>query len=694
MRVFWIFTFLLINFQLSAQEIYRLDQAPPVEINGQKLPSAFAGGINSAQFQMIDLTADGIEEWVTWDINSRQLLVFKKEGEIFTHLPELSYSFPSDINGFLVLADFDRDGKKDIFTSTALGIKAYRNTSNGSQISWEVAQNFLKLDGSGNIQTNNLDTPLIQDLDGDGDLDLVIFNFAGGDYMEFYKNTSVERKGSADIDGFAFAITHWGNFEFCGCGEISFGRKCQGQDLNSRILNDENGKILHAGGHSLLYQDMDNDGVNDLLLGRDECDILYFLPNSGTNETPDFTTFSNELPGFGPLPEFPIFHIGKSLGEDLIISLNTSEPAVNYKIDFKNSVVKIGSDGNEYSSFLQDQMIDLGENARPVFLGNKVNGELLVTANVLENGQIKSHRTRFQIVNGEYMLTEGEYVNLSQLNLVDAQYIHFRDQKGELHVLASGIDYNASIPTQVIYDLNDMGAPPLVFPGYTPRRGDFLQFFSYQQQDYLLVAAQNGGLDLYRFDFENSSAALIQSDFLGFTDNPATRNLTVAVENLPNPNLYTIDQNGLLSKIEDFMNSATSQDILVKIGTRNLPTKLGRNTWISIVEAPLGGSPDLILGTRGGGLIYLSSDDTEPLPDGEYQFKLYPNPTESPLKIITSATASVQIINAMGQVLLTDLSVPANTEVELQVDFLPSGLYIMIFDFEGKATKSGKFWVR
>ncbi|MCE7056583.1 T9SS type A sorting domain-containing protein [Algoriphagus sp. AGSA1] len=694
MRVFFIITFLLINFQLNAQEIYRLDQAPQVEINRQKLSSPFAGGINSAQFQTIDLTADGIEEWVTWDINSRQLLVFKKEGETFTHLPELSYYFPGDISGFLVLADFDRDGKKDIFTSTALGIKAYRNTSNGSQISWEIAQDFLKLDGSGNIQTNNLDTPLIQDLDGDGDLDLVIFNFAGGDYMEFYKNTSIERKGTADIDGFAFAITHWGNFEFCGCGEISFGKTCLGQDLNGRKLYDENGKILHAGGHSLLYQDLDHDGINDLLLGRDECDILYFLPNSGTNETPIFTTSSNELPGFGELPKFPIFHIGKVLEDDLIVSLNTSEPAVNYSIDFERSIVRIDSEGRSNTTFLQDQMIDLGENARPIFLGNKLNGELLVTANVLENGQIKSQRSRFQVFNGEFTLTEGEYINLSQLNLVDAQYIHFRDQKGELHVLASGIDYNESIPTQVIYDLNDMGEPPLVFPGYTPRRGDFLQFFNYQQQDYLLVAAQNGGLDLYRFDFEDYSAALIQSDFLGFTDNPANRNLAVAVENLPNPNLYAIDQNGLLRKIEDFMNSSISQDILVKIGNRNLPTKLGRDTWITLVEAPLGGSPDLILGTRGGGLIYLSSDNSDPIPDGEYQFKLYPNPTESPLKIITNASANVQMINAMGQVLLTDLSVPANTEVELQVGLLPPGLYILVFDFEGKATKSGKFWVR
>ncbi|MEP0711574.1 MAG: FG-GAP-like repeat-containing protein, partial [Algoriphagus sp.] len=307
MRKFWIFIFMISCFQLKAQEIFRIDQNPSVEVNNVQLTAPFTGGINAAQLETIDLTGDGIEEWVTWDINSRQLLVLKKEGENFLHLPELSYALPSDINGFLVLTDFDGDGKKDLFTSTALGIKAYKNTSTNSQISWQVAQNFLKLDGSGNIQTNNLDTPLIQDLDGDGDLDLVIFNFAGGDYMEFYKNTSVERKGIADIDGFAFGVSHWGNFEFCGCGDLSFGKTCQGQDLNSRKISEENDRILHAGGHSILYKDLDGDGVEDLLLGRDECDILYFLPNIGTSTTPTFESFSNTLPNYGDLPAFPLF---------------------------------------------------------------------------------------------------------------------------------------------------------------------------------------------------------------------------------------------------------------------------------------------------------------------------------------------------------------------------------------------------
>ena len=694
MRKIWIFIFLLSSFHLNAQEVYRIDQSPEVEINGTMLSSPFTGGINAAQIETIDLTGDGIEEWLTWDINSRQLLVFKKDGETFTHLPEMSYFFPSDISGFVVLADFDGDGKKDLFTSTALGIKAYKNTSTNSQISWEVAQNFLRLDGSGNIQTNNLDTPLIQDLDGDGDLDLVIFNFAGGDYMEFYKNTSVERKGSADIDGFAFGVSHWGNFEFCGCGDISFGKTCSGQDLNSRILSDENDKILHAGGHSILYQDLDGDGVEDLLLGRDECSILYFLPNSGTSIDPLFSNFSNSLPDYGDLPAFPLFHIGQKIDEELIISLNTSEASFNFGIDFSKSIVKIDNQGNTDFGFLQDQMIDLGENTKPFTIGSRINGNLIVLSNRLKNGEVITRESLFYLDNGEFIYTDILNESLENLKLVDAQKLYYRDKENIVHQIITGISRQGSIPTQLLYEIDNLEYQPITLDGYQPQRGDYLQFFYYENEDHMLVASQNGSLDLYKVDFPNFTAALIESDFLGFADNPANRNLSVAVVQKTNPDLFAVDQNGIISKIEDFMQSAIITEVLVQIGDQNLPTRLGRNTWITTVMDDFNGATDLILGTRAGGLIYLSSTE-EPNPDeNEFQIKVYPNPSSGPIRVLTNKESTGTLINSLGQELLTGITIPANTEVEIQAGFLTPGLYILILESEGRFKESRKIWMR
>jgi len=661
-----------------------LDQSPNVVINGQTLTSPFAGGINSAQIQTLDVNGDQIEEWIIWDINARQLQVFEKDGDSFQHLPELSYLFPTDISGFLVLKDFDGDGKKDLFTSTALGIKAYKNTSQDAQLSWELAQDFLRIDGSGNIQANNLDIPLIEDFDEDGDLDLVIFNFASGDYLEFYENTSVDRTGSPDIDGFAFPEVFWGNFVFCGCGEFSFGETCNGQPINQNDRQQENNRIQHAGGHSILYEDFDGDGIQDLVLGRDECSTLYFLPNFGTKAHPDFRSFSQELPEYGQFPQFPIFHIAQSIEEELIVSLNSSESAFNFGIDFASSIVKIDLDGNQVKPFLQDQLVELGENSRPFFSGNKLSGELIMTANTTVNNKVFSQASRFSYSDGAFELIEEDYLQLSELNLLDVQYLEYSDVFLTNHFLISGIQYENNIPSQKLFLRIENGLESIEFVGYMPARGDYLGFFQYQSADYLLVAAQNGSLDLYQINISERSAQLLEEDFLGFSDNPANRNLTVAVQEGDQPSLYAVDQSGEIVRIENFMEAESRSPVLVEIGNQNLPTRLGRNTWISIVDDVFGQSGDLILGTRAGGLIYMKADESETPSEGEFQVKVYPNPTSGPIFVTSNASCRASLVNGMGQVILEDITIPANQEVEIQTQPLNPGLYLLRLEDENR----------
>uniref|UniRef100_UPI0040483CD9 T9SS type A sorting domain-containing protein n=2 Tax=Algoriphagus sp. TaxID=1872435 RepID=UPI0040483CD9 len=695
MRKILVLILIWIATPLLGQKVVELDQGKTIRLKGQVLSNGFSLGINSAQIQTIDLTGDGKEEWVVWDINSRQLQVFEKKGEQFLIRPELSYFFPTDVSGFLVLADFDRDGKKDLFTSTALGVKAYRNTSSGSQISWTIAQNFLRLEGANNIPANNLDTPLLQDLDGDGDLDLLLFNFAVGDYLEYYRNTSIERKGSPDIDGFAFPIRHWGGFEFCGCEQISFGLTCDGRTLATPASPLDQARVQHAGGHSLLYRDFTGDGIPDLLMGREECTTLYFLPNEGTSSNPKFASFSKELPGFGSLPEFPRFHAGQYLEESLIVSLNTNETAAPFGVDFAQSIVRLEKGTGKMLPILQNQVLDLGENTRPFFSGTSFSGELLVTANGKKGTKVLGQAYRMRYTGTQLELVEEDYLGLSELNLLDLTLLDYTSASKEKHLWVLGTRTSSTgVPAPVLLKREGVNWGEFALKGLSLRTGDQLTLYGHQGKDQLLVAAQNGSLTQYEVDLTTRSVQLVASNFLGFQDNPGSRNLNVTIRSGESPVLYSVDQTGRIYRIRDFLNAPVREEVLVRIQNQDLPLRLGRSNWLAVVKSSLGEEDDLILGTRGGGLLYLTAASTDGDSAGEFSVTAFPNPSSGSFQIVSSVPATGRLVSALGQVLLSEILLPARRAVLVDIPNLAPGMYFLQLQTEDKQTVVQKIWVR
>lgn len=680
---------LFFTLEAAAQKIFRFAEPVSVSMEGNSLSMPFAGGINASQLQQMDVNGNGLEELVLWDRNAGNLLVFEKTDDAYIHNPVLSFDFPEDVNGFLILADFDGDGKKDLFTASPFGIKVYKNNQNaGGGPMWELAQDYLKLDNNANLQVNPLDIPAIQDIDGDGDLDIVTFNFASGDFLEYYQNTSIERKGEGDIDGFAPAISRWGGFEFCSCGDFSFGQRCDGGALSNSLPVEPNLRTEHAGGHTLLLRDFDADGVMDILMGQDECNTLYYLPNEGSNSVSKFNAFSNNLPQLGPLPEFPIFLGAHMVDQDLLITTLSSSSSSQTQADYSKSIYHYNSSSQlTTNAYLQEDMLDLGENTRPFFRGHSTSGELIVTANSQTENHVVGKAYRFMLVEENLELRDNDYLGLSSLNLLDLQFQEYLGNNHLPSVFVSGMEVVNFTPIRKLFwtpELSGENLSEVPVPEVSLRGNDHFQFFRYKGDDFMLLARQTGELVRYRVTFEPfPRLELLDRNFLGFSDNPVSRNLNVHVHSQPEDKigLYTIDQRGVLSYIADFQEATNSVEILINLPDDNLSkTRLGRNTWMATIPAAFGEKADLILGNAAGGLIYLQdiSTDQSPTDPNNPQIKIFPNPTLGPLSILASETGQITLINMLGQEIWSEIPIEKNIQMELDL-YLSPGVYLLNF---------------
>jgi hypothetical protein len=230
--------------------------------------------------------------------------------------------------------------------------------------------------------------------------------------------------------------------------------------------------------------------------------------------------------------------------------------------------------------------------------------------------------------------------------------------------------------------------------GLTLRLGDQLLFFAYQGKDYLLVAAQSGSLTRYELDLTARSVSGATPNFLGFQDNPATRNLHVSIRATERPDLYTVDQRGRIFRFKDFMGSAVQEEVLVRIQEQNLPLRLGRSTWIAVVEAGLGQEEDLLIGTRGGGLIYLSAAAGGDAEEGEFLVNTYPNPNSGIFKLVSNQAATARLLSPLGQVVLDGIPVSARREVSFELPGLVAGLYFLQLQAEDGRLLVKKIWVK
>ena len=157
---------------------------------GKVLRSPWAGGLNFCQFSKVDLNGDSKKDIVVFDkVNSfaygvlRCFINESNAGESKYRVNgNLKSSFPS-VDNWVFFYDYNNDGREDLFTYVLGGIKVFKNTSSGTNISFQLEKTRLKSDFTpsssptmGNIFSSPQSVPGFTDIDNDGDMDILTFS--------------------------------------------------------------------------------------------------------------------------------------------------------------------------------------------------------------------------------------------------------------------------------------------------------------------------------------------------------------------------------------------------------------------------------------------------------------------------------------------------------------------------------------
>lgn len=369
-----------------------------VTIKGVTLDNPWAGGLNSPQVSTADFNRDGIEDLYVFDREGNVQLVFiaTRVGDKIRYRHNAAYSAKLPVlDSWVLFRDYNGDGIKDIFAySDQIGVDGlcvYTGYYQGDTLLFRRFThrgpfNLASFPLQGSVFTpiyiTRADYPAVDDVDCDGDLDILTFNLAGG-YCEWYKNQSVERGFGRDSLQFTLDDKCWGGFYESGLSEKIDLAPTPGACFKN-ASSDLSLNYRHAGS-SLLTLDMDGDGDREILLGDISFSNLTLLTNGGDCKQAWMNKQDNFFPAGGAPVDLIIFpaafyeDIDKDGKKDMAVAPNARLGSENREVlwFYRNE----GTSEKprfvfQQRDFLVDQMIDLGTGANPAFAD--VNGDGLL----------------------------------------------------------------------------------------------------------------------------------------------------------------------------------------------------------------------------------------------------------------------------------------------------------------------------
>lgn len=428
---------------------------PLLKRDQKVLTEAFQGGANNPQYNLADLDADGQNEMVVLDKAGDAVQVYRylRDSKAYKLAPDLLTILPDSLNRWLLIKDMNKDNVPDLFTNSIVpgipGITVYVGSYENRHVSFKK---FLPNQGRLEVlsyQNNNgnwinvyvspEDLPAIEDMDGDGDLDILSFE-PGGSSIYYYENQA----SGSELFHFRLGDACWGKVTESGLSSMMFLSQnpeiCASSGLAPLV-------IRHAGS-SLLALDLDNDADKDLIVGDVGSVNLTALINGGT-KTKAYVT--SQIQGF-PAESTPVgltIYPFPFKGDfdydgipDLLVSPGDIFNSENINVTwFYKNIGSITKPVFQLQSkqFLTEFIFDGGSEACPAFLDYNADG--LMDLIVGTKGYFPNEITgdpRFILILNRGSLVEPIF------EVVNNNYLNINRFKNETAMLSpSAVDFDA-----------------------------------------------------------------------------------------------------------------------------------------------------------------------------------------------------------------------------------------------------------